>query len=140
LDVNLALCGTRFRHDLLIKMALPSPVHDTYLLYKTGVKAFVQWLVSAARATGMVEGMFTIPNKRENKNKRSAKSQHKPIQVPFSSHGKLAEAIVLRLAAFVPRSIFTILRDAILKRKEYATNYRRSTECAAGNNFNKSNP
>jgi hypothetical protein len=102
-------------------MALKSPVQDTYLRYKTGSKAFVQWLASAARATGAVEYLFNISTKV------TAKVEHKHIQIPLSAYAKLAEAVLFSPTIEVPSSMFTVLRDAIHQRKECAAYYRRKS-------------
>lgn len=103
---------------------------DTYKRYKTGTKAFVQWLATAARATGTVDDIFAVPTsgtlegKAREDNKNQQQTPTKAFQVPLRHLAKLAEAVVAHPNATVPPSMFTILRDVISKRKDCVVFYR----------------
>jgi hypothetical protein len=113
-------------------MGLSPLLVDTYRRYKRGTKAFTQWLGTTARATGLVDHLFSDqPEKPQSRSMRRKKDKDRVSQQLAMSHKILVKALVSLATAIeeakistIPRHVLVILEDVISARKDCASWYR----------------
>ncbi|KAI4943438.1 hypothetical protein J4E91_009347 [Alternaria rosae] len=134
-------------------MGLAPLLVDTYHTNKNGTSNFVQWPAETARATGTVNNIFkdnhqeAMPPSGGRLKGAAGKEANKAelsqittttYQIPAKSFLTLATAIARDARAYVPHSVFTILRAVIRGRKDcavwYAMTSDREDDAAKGNN------